>query len=234
MERRDFVVGLGAAGLTSLSGCTAISPETRELDSPRIEKNEDGSAELYFVNEGNLVSTVKMESGQRWYGSEGDQVPVSVSYEVRDNLNLKNLRMNLRVPYSGEGFPARFALMAPGWSPRPEIDIYRNPRDSGMLLEIPNWPGEAGEKLDMEFLVTRLEDYVDEVILDVDMTLKKKGLRGGKYKLEGLTRVSIPSRVYSTGSGNSSASTNSTGTVNGSSSTNSTGSGNSSASTNST
>lgn len=192
MDRRTFLGAAGSTGLLSIAGCTAVASHST-LDDPEFEREEDGETHLRYSTDGNDLLTVTVQPGRQRQPADGDvTLPVDVSIWHRTETTIASLRLKLRAPPSGADVPAQIALTAPPWNPHPSIELYTDRRDGGTIMEIDDMSAQGDGTATFEFIVTALPASIDELLVDVSVSLDGEGIFDEDYTIEGRSRVPLP------------------------------------------
>lgn len=135
MERRTFLAGAGAVGLTAAAGCVVDGRPlvgTVDLGEPERVSNDNDTYVTYSRDGADLLTVAIGESG---WQPEG-RVDFTLSAWHRDETHLDSIRYEIRLRTEpGEVAPSLY-LERMGGSPWPEITFERGQDPGTTVLEV--------------------------------------------------------------------------------------------------
>ncbi|MFB6266986.1 MAG: hypothetical protein ABEI31_04935 [Halodesulfurarchaeum sp.] len=189
MNRREFLGGLGGAGVASLAGCTAPG-SVRVLDDPRIDR-EAGGVEMKFGKAGDWDAIVSQSYGPGPGGPGVASVHFRMSHRAKTHVDSLRLEMRDRLPARTP--PVEVFMAVPDNTDFPRVDLRTTTDGDGRVISIDELGilGRGTFGLDY-FLIGPEERAHLPVTFDVESRLSERRLLGDAYRLQGSVECDIP------------------------------------------
>jgi hypothetical protein len=189
MERRQFLRGIGVAGIATICGCNSLSSEPVSLGSPTVGHPDEGDYYYNFAHEGDGVGNVDITIESR--STPNERAGIGLSVGPQPEFENSMFRVTLRAPADSQPGEqsARFLLEVADSASYP-LSVRVTDQD-GRVLELEGLAEAGYGNATIPFRLEVVPQTAAES-LSLRSTARWRGPEGALFEATFTDRLSMP------------------------------------------